>query len=489
MDLSGLTNAEAISKVDREICYLETRLRTLRELRNTIPPVSSLPTEILSRIFLICHNLDVEPDTNGTVRWTPKQKAQARLFLSWVSHRWRTTAISYPDLWTFITKGNSEYTQACLIRSKGLDLAVALDAPREHHIQISLAAMPRIRSLYVHLADTPISDDIDPDHVWRQPAPHLVSLSITDMVLDYEEEHGGHPRVFSGTHPRLQHLYLDDSSFRWDIPLISVATLTTLHIIAPSITTSIHTLVEKLRVMTRLEDCKLVSCLNGPGPSSHRQPVALPSLRTLTLEHKGIALLFTLLSHLDIPNASIALKSETARPLPADFPESFWSFRDYWDRTDNWKAEELRHISITSGDMRRAFILNVSTVVPTSTMQGTSRQFTMSMTSLFGGPLDTIVQSIDLLKGNFQSAFLNGRGFSRADILSVAKFTDARILKLSDIVDGRLKELGKSGTRDQLGGQEESVEEIDLPQAFPQLEELEVDGRSYESFEEFRRLA
>ncbi|TFK62466.1 hypothetical protein BDN72DRAFT_882622 [Pluteus cervinus] len=482
-DLSGLTNAQAFAKIDSEISYLESRLQILRGLRNTLPPVASLPTEILSKIFLICHNLDIEPDSNGTLHWTSNQQGQVRLTLSWVSRRWRITAISYPELWTFVTKGSLEYLQVCLARSKGLNMAVVLRGPQESYIQECLMVLPRIRSLYI---DPSLSerDHLSLGGFWLRQAPFLVSLSATS--LDIEGTPEGVP-LFSSVHPQLQHLSLSKSRFQWDSPLLAMATLTTLHIIKPVTLTTIHALVEKLRKMTSLRDCQFVSCFREVEPPPHaqiHQRIVLPSLQNLTLQHRPLFVPFAFLSYLEIPNSSILLQSEVGRPLSADFRYNFQCLREYWSHTPYWKEEEFRHIAINS-HIRPKFNISISTSASRISTQGAPRCFTMELSSHISVPFHSFSQSIMTLPANFQCVSLNGQRISRDGVYLISQFTNPRVLRLLDV--GELDELKESLARNEFG-QEVSSWDIGLDQALPQLEVLQVGGQSYRSFEEFRRL-
>ncbi|TFK68640.1 hypothetical protein BDN72DRAFT_736969, partial [Pluteus cervinus] len=78
---------DALNKIDAEITRLEGQIRSLRQLRNNFIPISRFPPEILSKVFLHCHNQDQKSPTS-------------RLTLSWVSRHWRNVALEYPALWT-----------------------------------------------------------------------------------------------------------------------------------------------------------------------------------------------------------------------------------------------------------------------------------------------------------------------------------------------------------------------------------------------------
>ncbi|TFK59596.1 hypothetical protein BDN72DRAFT_965999 [Pluteus cervinus] len=469
MDISGLTKAEAFAKLDSEMAHLEKRLLVLRNLRNTLPPISSLPNEILAQIFLICHNLDIEPDSNGIVHWKSKTQGQTRLVLSWISHCWRITAISYPDLWTFVPNGSTEYLQACLFRSKGLDIAVILDGPQQRHIQQCFREMPRIRNLHADFSGTPDSECIDPDGAWDLHAPPLVSLSIKDM--DLGEAKGDDP-LFSAVHPQLRHSIIDNSDFMWDSPFVSAPTLTTLHVINPDERISVEDLVAKLQTMASLVDCKFVSCLSEPVQPHDQihQQLVLPNLRTLTLQQKPMTSVFALLSHLDTPNSSVYIGSDPEGLASEYFDNTFQLFHEYWYKSRYRKPDDKEPLYLSIDcHPPPTFILTVSTPV----VEGTSCRFTMTIRSRIGGSIYNVPPSLSLLGPNFRTVSLNG--VSSSIISFVAKFTDPRLLRITNF-----RGLEESGDQQQRFGGEETGLEC----CFSHLEELEVDGRRYNSFEE-----
>ncbi|TFK65705.1 hypothetical protein BDN72DRAFT_751085, partial [Pluteus cervinus] len=137
-------------KVEAEISRQENQIRLLRGLRNTLLPISSIPNEILSKIFLECHEVDLESNSNFDIPGDDRSldsPGKTRLILSWVSSHWRAVALSYSELWSLATGGNQEYIEECIARSKDLDLSFVLRNPRRQLLQICLAQLPRLASL------------------------------------------------------------------------------------------------------------------------------------------------------------------------------------------------------------------------------------------------------------------------------------------------------------------------------------------------------
>ncbi|TFK58522.1 hypothetical protein BDN72DRAFT_906661 [Pluteus cervinus] len=484
MDLSGLTNDESFAKIDSEISQLEKRLWTLRSLRNTLPPISCLPNEILMKIFLICHDFNLLGDPNEIVQ---ERRGKTRLTLSWVSHRWRSIALSFPDLWLFVTKGDVDYMRACIERSKGLHIAVDLLAPHSKHIQVCLAQMARICSLEISLSGTPSSENIDPDRVWEQPAPHLVSLTLKHINIDGQDEQDKTP-LFSAVHPRLQHLTIYNCEFRWNSPIVTALTLTTLHITDPDIRVELGALVEMLRAMTCLVNFKLDSCLmdvgGEPSLEVQGQQVQLPNLRTLMIWQRPAALLFALLSRLDVPNSSVIVETVTYRRSPEELDNIFQVLETYWHQTPYWAEEDIRHISLQYAES--AFDLVISTSSPVMPVREQSRQFTMSTKSYNFEEYAPLIlpRCTSSIPCNPHSVFLDS--VSREVVYSFARFANPRVLRLVNIQGPG--EYVACLSRLAVDGQEPTSDEYNTDRLFLELEELEVDGKRYGSFQEFHCL-
>ncbi|TFK73679.1 hypothetical protein BDN72DRAFT_743536, partial [Pluteus cervinus] len=90
--LYGLTTEEAYRKLDAEIAKTQTYLCSLRALRNSLPPIAHIPTEILSTVFTCCQD-DIDPST------IEKVDTKTRFSVSWVCRHWRNTALATPALW------------------------------------------------------------------------------------------------------------------------------------------------------------------------------------------------------------------------------------------------------------------------------------------------------------------------------------------------------------------------------------------------------
>ncbi|TFK60884.1 hypothetical protein BDN72DRAFT_778851, partial [Pluteus cervinus] len=124
----GLSLEDAYHKLDAEIDQLQERLCSLRTFRNTLPPISQIPTEILSRIFF-------HSQKDNTPAFPDDVDAKTRFFVSWVCRHWRSTALATPGLWTAISKKSRDvsiqvdFARKLLLRSRNLGLAINLCKP------------------------------------------------------------------------------------------------------------------------------------------------------------------------------------------------------------------------------------------------------------------------------------------------------------------------------------------------------------------------
>jgi hypothetical protein len=116
-----------IQKVDEEISRLQTALdhltavrqRMKRSLNERTTPIYRIPTEILSEIFLHC----LVEDSDGF------DAEEAPLLLNFVCSKWRTVAISTPQLWSSISLdlppcGGIEMLETWLSRSSASPLKI-----------------------------------------------------------------------------------------------------------------------------------------------------------------------------------------------------------------------------------------------------------------------------------------------------------------------------------------------------------------------------
>ncbi|TFK63506.1 hypothetical protein BDN72DRAFT_847553 [Pluteus cervinus] len=307
----GLTGQEAYARVDAEIANLETRLRSLKTLRNTISPISRLPNELLSKVFLYSCRYDDYVDVfnrfvdedgekeyferDGTMCW----------IISWVSQHWRSVAHSFQRLWDVVDAPNGtihqEIVRHCALRSKNLGLRMDLVFPSQEVIAHCLGPyIARIHSLSIDLSGgfTALEGEF-----WTQPALALHSLNLEDASFEGIN-------LFGGVLPQIRRVHLMDCSFDWRSPIISSSTITQLLITCPQTRVPVPWLRDLLSSLPALSKCWLRNCIASTSTPEQvtTSRIFLPSLRTVWLEDEDeVELSFDLLSCLSLPNSSIKL--------------------------------------------------------------------------------------------------------------------------------------------------------------------------------------
>ena len=74
--------------IDAEINSLEESIRALRQRRNTLSPISSLPAEVIAAIFLLAR--------------LPGERGQPDIRVAQVCRRWREIVLDHPRFWSHI---------------------------------------------------------------------------------------------------------------------------------------------------------------------------------------------------------------------------------------------------------------------------------------------------------------------------------------------------------------------------------------------------
>ena len=91
----------------------------LRLHRNTWPPISRLPTEILAEIFT-----DVARDHYD--RYFPRTYVPGWVGISYVCRQWRNIALDCPALWSYLFFASRRWIEALLARSKQAPLKISM---------------------------------------------------------------------------------------------------------------------------------------------------------------------------------------------------------------------------------------------------------------------------------------------------------------------------------------------------------------------------
>ena len=111
---------EVIRLFDLQIAHSQESIRVLKCRRNGRLPISKLPVEILSEIFLL-HQQNVM-DTKRH----PRVQSLNWIGISHVCRQWRETALNFSDLWIHIPCHHPKWAEEMVVRSKQACLIVRI---------------------------------------------------------------------------------------------------------------------------------------------------------------------------------------------------------------------------------------------------------------------------------------------------------------------------------------------------------------------------
>ena len=211
MDLSPPDSLESLHVVETKIKSLEESTQALRRHRNTLLPISRLPTEIFTAIFSLLHPFGVREPPQPTAPFS----------ISHVCHRWREISLNLPHLWSHInfTRQTPDCSAEMLARAKMAPLhleAVTLMWSRE-----KFEAFKRQIEAHIHHTRH-LSITTTSHHLVRtfgrlvSSAPFLEQLSITNGDYSWHTPPEIPFNLFDGIAPKLIYLRLDNCGVRWE---------------------------------------------------------------------------------------------------------------------------------------------------------------------------------------------------------------------------------------------------------------------------------
>ncbi|KAJ7471399.1 hypothetical protein B0H11DRAFT_1812095 [Mycena galericulata] len=184
--------------------------RALRTRRNSLAPISRLPTEILAAILELCPTIEDDRPHFRTRKFVRGVK------IAHVCRRWRDVAMANPQFWTHIVLSRPRWALEMLHRSRsaplvvGVDLAAA-DSKTVAARDLVLGQLTRIRELRLCL---PMFD--------RLPSPLFTPAPILDTFylwtfgrLDFIAP----ASLFHGDAPCLRHLSLRACQIESESPI------------------------------------------------------------------------------------------------------------------------------------------------------------------------------------------------------------------------------------------------------------------------------
>jgi len=328
------------AKVDTRIRELEAEIRFLKSCRNTGATTSSLPAEILSKVFLECAACS-HPSS-----W---------IKVSHVCRLWRDVALNCPELWSNISLAvHPEFTNLMLVRAKQVPLSLKFASYKIGHFEIMRKVLSRPNRLRLvdisnHggvglfsqteignvLSDFSNSDTLQTLRLrGRETSIRGVPAASDHLPNDFLDKIGVPPLLtdFEAAH----------FNIHWDrIP--TIPTLTRLHLdnLSPHRPSQAHFL-QSLQGMPRLQDLRLSGMLPRGPFASTGSPVSLPAIRRLELR-AAVAEICEFLLGTRIPGtASLNIRVDGLPPTPESTSQFLAAL------TTNWIFLEGRCASRTS---------------------------------------------------------------------------------------------------------------------------------------------
>ncbi|KAJ6573477.1 hypothetical protein DFH09DRAFT_388796 [Mycena vulgaris] len=294
-----------IEAINQQIEWHYRQISLLKNKRNSLPPISNLPNEILCQIFCV---YATEFRELSNLQWT-------RLML--VCRRWHDLAIEEQYLWSFIEMYSNRDSHRLRIQLKRSGVAPLTIKFMYHTSPVSSLAVlvhsPRIVYLDITGHATVVLDLLAmlPHHQF--PLLHTLKLKP-----DYKREEipDGTLSTFADdifdAAPRLRSLALSFIDLRWNL-LRGLETLALTHCEdTASLTPSFGDLISTLGALPGLRDLRLDNVVSLKSPELVYNTVALPRLESLYLR-EALESTTDLLAHLTIPpTASMTVVSERA---------------------------------------------------------------------------------------------------------------------------------------------------------------------------------
>ena len=285
--------------IDAEIKSLEESLRALRQRRNTLSPISTLPAEVIAAIFLLARS--------------PGEGGQPDIRVAHVCRRWREIVLNHPLFWSHIniTGVGAAGATEMLARAKMAPLYLEAKIPGYGTFPWTDAGLVEFQKVLQdhvsHLYRLRII--AKSSHLQRilegviSPAPTLEHLSLSfDNPYEKTPLRVSVPdALFDSTIPKLSFLELCNCDISWKSPLLKgLETVRLSDITRPSLTDWLDALDE----MPQLKKLLIHSASpSGSAASSYHaeRTVTLPSLIHLDISAPwydcGLAL-----AHLVLPS-------------------------------------------------------------------------------------------------------------------------------------------------------------------------------------------
>ena len=282
---------------------LEKCTRVMKVYRNTLVPISCLPTEILSVICsLLTSQASLEAVNFESSLPTPS------FSISHVCHRWREISLNLPYLWSFVnlTKLTPAGAAVMLARAKMAPLHLEVETIKWNKAKFK-AFKEQINAHMHHIRHLGMT--VKPNHLKMfgqlvSSAPSLQLLSICNQEPLFVILPVIIPdTLFNGVAPNLTYLVLYNCGIRWQSPLLKGLRDLELFSFPARARTTLHSWLRALKRMPQLESlvlrrgvpCDLVVLSEGL-----KLTVDLPSLTELSILG-SVSECAVVLAHLVLP--------------------------------------------------------------------------------------------------------------------------------------------------------------------------------------------
>jgi len=246
--------------IDQEIEKCVAEIRKLKSRRNTLAPISRLPPEILSNIFMLCVT-----DNDGHFTVTPYRWSW--ITISHICRHWRNVALECSSLWCHLDFSKPDWIPEMLNRSKVAPLSVKIR--NEHYF--SKKSLDALNAAFQHMYRikeldlcVPAGDfeDMLCDITQAAPCIHTLSVSSKPSSLFTLARTISLPQDFlSGDAPSLTHLELRDVHLPWGSSLLKNLTCLKIFHSGTTFRPSLEQLVEILSCMPSLGTLELQNVL------------------------------------------------------------------------------------------------------------------------------------------------------------------------------------------------------------------------------------
>ncbi|KAH6914640.1 hypothetical protein BKA70DRAFT_1510014 [Coprinopsis sp. MPI-PUGE-AT-0042] len=272
---------------------IDSQILSLKK-RNELAPVSSLPAELLSKIFHLCTRKDIDPT-----------QFKALAIITWVSARWRAIALDDPSLWSNVSPSfGTKWLAAFVQRSKPAPLSVSMNRhkhylPLHHQVKALLSQISRITSITLVVADSTTVGDVLT--AMASPALLLESLHI-DLVFNDPhtalDKRGIVVNNLPLQAPRLRRVDFMDFAFPWNSSVYQTVTSLKMGFFNPAPPFKTRDLYQGIKAMApHLQELQFDFSIDLEADATEYRPIALPRLEKIALkkEKQGSLCLLRLL--------------------------------------------------------------------------------------------------------------------------------------------------------------------------------------------------